>query len=81
MDLDCSGSTMKISGIEHRLYSIEHFVEHPRVKTAGHIEEKLLLCTPACATMYALKGYIVFDFHKSLDMEPEYYSEAIEHEL
>ena len=81
MDLDCSASTMKTSGIEHRLYSIERFVEHPRVKTAGHIEEKLLLCTPACATMYALKGYTVFDFHMSLDMDSEYYSEAIEHEL
>ena len=81
MDLDCSASTMKTSGIEHRLYSIERFVEHPRVKTAGHIEEKLLLCTPACATMYALKGYTVFDFHMSLDMESEYYSEAIQHEL
>jgi hypothetical protein len=23
--------------------------------------------------MYALKGYTVFDFHESLDMEPEYY--------
>ena len=72
---------MKISGIEHRLYSIERFVEHPRVKTAGHIEEKLLLCTPAYATMYALKGYTVFDFHMSLNMEPENYSEVIEHEL
>lgn len=81
MDLDCSASTMKISGIEHRFYSIERFVEHPRVKTAGHIEEKLLLCTPACATMYALKGYTVFDFHMSLNMEPENYSEVIEHEL
>jgi hypothetical protein len=40
-----------------------------------------LLCTPACSTMYALKGWTVFDFHASLDMEPEYYSEAIEHEL
>lgn len=67
--------------IEHRLYSIERFVEHPRVKTAGQIEEKLLLCTPQEATMYALKGYTVFDFHMSLDMEPEYYSEVINHEL
>ena len=79
------GSTTNRSGIrhmvEHRLYSIERFVEHPRVKTAGYIEEKLLLCTPACATMYALKGYTIFDYHRSLNMEPEYYSEAIEHEL
>jgi len=67
--------------IEHRLYSIERFVEHKKVKTAGTVEEKLLLCTPACATMYALQGWSVFDYHMSLNMEPEYYSEVIEHEL
>ena len=67
--------------IEHRLYSIERFVEHSRVKTAGYMEEKLLLCTPSRATMYALEGYTVFDFHMSLNMEPEYYRKAIEHEL
>ena len=78
---DCSENTIKTCGIEHRLYSIERFVEHPRVKTAGTVEEKLLLCTPACATMYALKGWTVFDYHMSLNMESEYYSEAIEHEL
>ena len=37
------------------------------------MEEKILLCTPKDATMYALQGYTVFDFHESLDMEPEYY--------
>jgi hypothetical protein len=30
-----------------------------------------LLCTPKCATMYALQGYTVFDYHQSLEMEPE----------
>ena len=59
--------------IEHRLYSIERFHEHPRVKTAGRMEEKLLLCTPKHATILALQGWTVFDFHESLDMEPEYY--------
>ena len=61
-----SESTM----IEHRLYSIEKWEQ-------GKItEEKLLLCTPKHATLYALKGYEVFDFHQSLDMEPEYYENA-----
>lgn len=60
---------------EHRLYSIERFIEHPRVKTAGRMEKYLLLCTPKDATMYMLKGWNVFDFHESLDMEPEYYEE------
>ena len=50
--------------IEHRLYSIEKLVQ-------GKMEEKILLCTPKCATMYMLKGYKVFDFHQSLEMEPE----------
>lgn len=81
MGSDYLESIMKTSGIEHRLYSIERFVEHNRVKTAGTVEEKLLLCTPACATMYALKGWTVFDYHMSLNIEPEYYNEAIEHEL
>ena len=56
---------------EHRLYSIERFVEHDRVKTAGRMEEKILLCTPKRATMYALQGWTVFDFTESLEMEPE----------
>jgi len=51
--------------IEHRLYSIE------RDK-----EDRLVLCTPKQATCYALQGYNVFDFHDSLDMEPEYYETA-----
>lgn len=59
--------------IEHRLYSIERFIEHPRVKTAGQVEKTLLLCPVTDAIMYTLKGYEVFDFHESLDMEPEYY--------
>ena len=53
--------------IEHRLYSIEKWEQGKRT------EEKLLLCTPKHATMLALQGWTVFDFHKSLDMEPEYY--------
>ena len=53
--------------IEHRLYSIEKWEQGKRT------DEKLLLCTPKDATMYILKGYEVFDFHQSLDMEPEYY--------
>ena len=57
--------------IEHRMYSIERFVEHARVETAGYMEQKILLCTPAHATMYALQGWNVFDFTESLDMEPE----------
>lgn len=61
--------------IEHRLYSIERFIEHPRVKTAGRVEDKIVLCTPSLATWYALKGYTVFDFTQSLDMEPEYYEQ------
>ena len=48
--------------IEHRLYSIER-----------DNEDNLVLCTPKKATWYALQGYTVFDFHESLEMEPEYY--------
>ena len=66
MDSDSSASTMKTFGIEHRLYGIG---------------EKIILCTPQYATMYALKGYTIFDFHESLDMKPEYYSEEIELDL
>jgi hypothetical protein len=51
--------------IEHRLYSIEKWEQGKRT------EEKLLLCSTRDATMYALKGYTVFDFHESLEMEPE----------
>ena len=51
--------------IEHRLYSIEKRVQ------SKIVEQKILLCTPKCATMYALQGYTVFDYHESLDMEPE----------
>ena len=55
--------------IEHRLYSIEKWEQGKRT------EEKLLLCAPSYATMLALQGWTVFDFHESLDMEPEYYEE------
>jgi len=51
--------------IEHRLYDIEKW-EQGKI-----VEQKILLCTPNCATMYALQGYTVFDYHESLDMEPE----------
>jgi hypothetical protein len=53
--------------IEHRLYSIEKWEQGKRT------EEKLLLCSTRDATIYALQGYTVFDFHESLEMEPEYY--------
>ena len=51
--------------IEHRLYDIEKW-EQGKI-----VEQQILLCTPKCATMYALQGYTVFDYHESLDMEPE----------
>ena len=51
--------------IEHRLYDIEKW-EQGKI-----VEQKILLCTPKCATMYALQGYTVFDYHESLEMEPE----------
>ena len=56
--------------IEHRLYGIEKWEQGKKT------EDKLLLCTPRNATMYILKGYEVFDFHESLEMEPEYYENA-----
>jgi len=45
------------------------------------MEEKILLCTPKDATMYALQGYTVFDFHESLEMEPEYYEHNGRYEI
>jgi len=51
--------------IEHRLYDIEKW-EQGKI-----VEQKILLCTPKYATMYALQGYTVFDYHESLEMEPE----------
>ena len=56
--------------IEHRLYSIEKWDQGKRT------EQKLLLCSTRDAIIYTLKGYEVFDFHESLDMEPEYYENA-----
>jgi len=53
--------------IEHRLYSIEKWNKNEK------LEEKILLCSTRDAIIYALKGYEVFDFHESLEMEPEYY--------
>jgi len=58
--------------IEHRLYSIEKWEQGKKM------EEKLLLCTPKDVTLYALRGWSVFDYHLSLDMEPEYYENRIE---
>ena len=65
--------------IEHRLYSIRRFEPHLRVTSAGSVREKLLIITPENATWYALQGYTVFDYYKSLEMDPIYYDE--EHEL
>ena len=56
--------------IQHRLYSIEKWEQGKRT------EEKLLLCSTRDAIIYTLKGYTVFDFHESLEMEPEYYENA-----
>jgi hypothetical protein len=56
-----------IDKVEHRLYSIEKWT------SKGRIHDELVLTTPARATWYVLQGYEVFDFHESLEMEPEYY--------
>ena len=53
--------------IEHRLYEIEKW------KDGNIVERQIVLTTPKNATWYALQGWGVFDYHKSLDMEPEYY--------
>ena len=53
--------------IEHRLYEVE------KRENGKIVERILLLIPPTHATIYALKGYEVFDFHESLNMEPEYY--------
>jgi hypothetical protein len=53
--------------IEYRLYEFEKWQD-------GNITDRLtVLATPKQATWYALQGYSVFDYHESLDMEPEYY--------
>ena len=51
--------------IEHRLYDIEKW-EQGKI-----VEQKILLCTPSRAIIYTLQGYTVFDYHQSLEMEPE----------
>ena len=52
---------------EHRLYEFEKWQD-------DKITDRLtVLATPKQATWYALQGWEVFDYHKSLDMEPEYY--------
>lgn len=61
--------------IEHRLYSIEKWEGLQRVFN------KMLIMTPSEATWYALQGYEIFDYHESLDMEPEYYKGTHKHEL
>jgi hypothetical protein len=61
--------------IEHRLYSIEKWEQGKKT------EEKILLCSARDATMYVLQGYEVFDFHESLDMEPEYYERNGRYEI
>jgi hypothetical protein len=57
------------------MYSIERWEQGKKT------EEKLLLCTPRDATMYILQGYEVFDFHESLEMEPEYYERNGRYEI
>ena len=52
---------------------IEHLVEHRLYSIERDKEDNLVLCTPKKATWYRLQGYTVFDFHESLEMEPEYY--------
>lgn len=52
---------------------IEHLFEHRLYSIERDNEDKLVLCTPKRAMWYALQGWEVFDYHKSLDMEPEYY--------
>lgn len=52
---------------------IEHLLEHRLYSIERDNKDKLVLCTPKRATWYALQGYSVFDYHKSLDMESEYY--------
>jgi hypothetical protein len=54
--------------IEHRLYSIEL----PETRF-----DQIVLCPPPVATWYALKGYTIFDFTASLDMDPEYYEKEV----
>lgn len=56
-----------IDKVEHRLYSVEKWT------SKGRIHDEIMLITPARATWYTLQGYEVFDFHESLDMEPEYF--------
>jgi len=53
--------------IEHRLYELEKW------KDGSIVERQTVLATPKHATWYVLKGWEVFDYHNSLDMEPEYY--------
>ena len=53
--------------IEHRLYEIEKW------KDGQIVERQIVLATPKGATWFALQWWDVFDYHKSLNMEPEYY--------
>ena len=53
--------------IENRLYEIEKW------KNGTIVERQIVLTTPKHATWYALQGWEVFDYHQSLEMEPEYY--------
>ena len=52
---------------ERRLYEIEKW------KDGQIVERQIVFTTPKQATWYALQGWTVFDYHNSLDMEPEYY--------
>jgi hypothetical protein len=61
--------------IEHRLYEIELY------EKGELLERQILIMTPHDATIYRLKGYSVYDYTASLNMEPEYLEEACERNL
>lgn len=59
--------------IEHRLYEMEKWKD-------GEIVERFVRLMPSIdATYYALKGYSVFDFTESLNMEPEYFETKVKY--
>jgi hypothetical protein len=46
----------------------------------GEIVERFVRLMPSIdATYYALKGYSVFDFTESLNMEPEYFETKVKY--
>ena len=64
--------------IEHRLYSVEKFEPHSRVKSAGEMREELRIMTPKQAAWYVMQGYELFDYTESLKMDPIFYNEELE---